>query len=149
MVYDFILKETKIARVPVAADSEMKASAIFDKWYNKHISDPKDSTIYDLLDDGSGGIEITRSPGKPESEYNPEDIMLPEEKGTPEEPVYDLFIQMADQPERIVHKIGISLSDVADTILNYAEKFYLLPNYPLLFGDKKETFSLKKYIHAQ
>lgn len=129
MVFDFILKETRKTTIPVRANTRREADVIFDEWYGKHISDPKDLTIYDLLDEGDQGIEIIRCTGKDDALYNPEDIKLPEEKSEPPEPLYDMYITFADKPGSLpVFKPDMPIADVTSLIFNYATSGYLV--YP-------------------
>ena len=135
------------------AKSQREADAIFHEWYRKHISDPKDTVVYDLLDEGNKGIEVTRCPGKDDSLYNPEDIMLPEEKNEPWEPVYDLHIKFADEPTNVPayrrDVKDITIADLTSLLFNYSQNGYVI--YPdntvakggIVMNDGKTSFYVR------
>ena len=78
MVYEFTMTETKKKTIPVQAKDFQAAHRIFYEWYKNHISNPKDTVIYDMLDEGNQGISITHSEGADDAMYSPDDILLPE-----------------------------------------------------------------------
>ena len=128
MIYEFTIKELKKTVIPVRADSPDEAQKTFDQWYHKHADqEPQDSTILDLLDNGYEGRSLHRSAGIPEKEYDYGKVMLPEEKDTPEEPLYSLHIRFADgsQPYNIGNQ---KLSDISGLISSYSQKYYLFPD---------------------
>ena len=128
MIYEFTIKELKKTVIPVRADTPDAAQNIFDKWYRKHANEePQDSTILDLLDNGYEGRSLHRSAGIPEDKYGDGNVMLPEEKDVPEEPLYGLRIRFADgsQPYNVQNQ---SLADVAGLISSYSQKYYLFPD---------------------
>lgn len=126
MIYEFKIKEIFQTIIPVKADSPDEAQKIFDKWYEKHDGSPADSTIQDLLDNGYDGREITRSVGIKEDEYDG-DIMLPEEKPKPKEPVYDLYVRFADGTKQfIAHRI--TLAEYGGYLRDFGAKYHLFPD---------------------
>ncbi len=126
MVYKFTIKEIKRTDIPVRADTPDEAQKIFSQWYEKHTAgEPKDTVIYDLLDNGYEGREITRSPGIPESDWGIDKVMLPEEGSKPEEPLYNLQVRFADGSELKTYK-DMTLGSIGVILSSLSHKYYLL-----------------------
>ena len=128
MVYEFKIEEISSTVVPVRADSPDEAQKIFDTWYKKHTEDGSDTTVYDLIDNGYQGRHITRSVGRPDCMYSPDDIMLPEESDQPYEPTYSLHIRFSDG-SRDIYKKDLTLGQVGRELTIYGSgKYMLLPD---------------------
>lgn len=138
MIYEFLISENKTAKVNVRANTVSEAQKIFQEWYDKHMSDSKDTLIKDMLDNGYEGLTITRLEGVPDSEFDPRDILLPEEKSEPEEPTYNMSVRFADGSDTMILK-DIPLGEVGRHLLILSDKYYLFQddNYSerALFND--------------
>ena len=128
MIYTFTIRETKKVDIPVRANTPDEAQKIFTQWYQKHSAgEPKDTTIYDLLDNGYEGRDITRSPGIPESDWGSDKVMLPEEGSKPEEPLYNLQVRFADGSELATYK-DQTLGSIGTILSSLSDKYYLFPD---------------------
>lgn len=127
MIFNFEIKEIKRTNISVKANNPSEAQKIFSQWYEKHTAEePQDTTIYDLLDNGYEGREITRSPGIPESDWH-DKVMLPEESDEPEEPLYDLHVRFADGSASVCYGNQL-LSSIGTIFASLGGKYYLIPD---------------------
>lgn len=151
MIYDFTIKESSKAVVPVKAANPDEAQRIFTEWYEKHDADPTDSTITDLLDNGWDGREIIRSVGKSEKNYPIHAIMLPEEQDKPVEPTYELHIRFADgsKPVTLTKR---TLRQIGQELSAWGDKYYLFPDagegWLMCKKNEKETADSCFWIYA-
>lgn len=144
MIYNFEIKEIKKTNISVKANNPSEAQKIFSQWYEKHTAEePQDTTIYDLLDNGYEGREITRSPGIPESDWDGDKVMLPEENDEPEEPLYNLHVRFADGSASVCYRNQL-LSSIGTMFASFGGKYYLIPD------PEKEALVVERdfYVYA-
>lgn len=130
MIYEFTMTETKKSTVPVRAYDYQEAEDIFCRWYKKHTEDPTDTTVYDMLDDGAEGIVISSNTGRPEEDYAPGDILLPEESPDPAEPLYNLLIFTVSVYVRTFAFYNLTLQQIGAKMDYYGAKYFLYPADP-------------------
>lgn len=130
MIYEFEIKETSRAIVPVRADSLGEAHKIFNEWYDKHNENPVDETIDELLANGYDGRAIFIIRTDKEDNYPIQNIMLPEEKSQPEVAKCSIQIRFADQ-DYIWKFENLSPEDWANKVLELSNDYYLMndPEY--------------------
>lgn len=136
-IYEFTIKETSKATIPVRAESKQAAWKIFNDWYEDGIG-REETEIRDLLDEGYEGCEVRVGLPKVELSYPPEDIYLPKEKDQPTDQLWSMHISFEDGSSPWI-LYNVSFGRVIEEYQRWSKQF-LMTQYVTKDYDKGPMF---------